>query len=157
MQTNAQPALAQARPPFIYRPAHYVKQFHADHADAATLAALVEAAGARNWAALHNSKVMKSIGGQIQGLNGEPLIGYTIRVEGVTDPTLVLETVSGSEPAYGPSGWEIKVADGPNSHVYRVTLYQNDRRVSDPRQVAFPNDCGRNLGIMNFDQLTPLE
>jgi uncharacterized protein YraI len=99
----------------------------------------------------------QGIGGQIQGLNGQPLIGYTIRVEGVTDPTMVLETVSGSEPAYGPSGWEIKVADGPNSHVYRVTLYQNDRRVSDPRQVAFPNDCGRNLGIMNFDQLTPLE
>ena len=50
------PTLAQARPPFIYRPAHYVKQFHADHADAEALAALVEAEGARSWAALHNRR-----------------------------------------------------------------------------------------------------
>lgn len=48
-------ALAQARPPFIYRPAHYLKQFHARYRDAAELAGLVAAARARNWAALHNS------------------------------------------------------------------------------------------------------
>ena len=50
------PALAQARPPFIYRPAHYVKQFHADYAEPEELAALVEAANVRNWAALHNRR-----------------------------------------------------------------------------------------------------
>jgi peptide/nickel transport system substrate-binding protein len=50
------PALAQARPPFIYRPAHYIKQFHADYADAETLAEMVEAAGAKSWAALHNRR-----------------------------------------------------------------------------------------------------
>lgn len=50
------PALAGARPPFIYRPAHYVKQFHAKYADPAALAALVKASEARNWAALHNQR-----------------------------------------------------------------------------------------------------
>ncbi len=50
------PTLAQARPPFIYRPSHYVKQFHADYAEPEALAALVEEAGERNWAALHNSR-----------------------------------------------------------------------------------------------------
>ncbi len=99
----------------------------------------------------------QGIGGQVFGMNGEPLIGFTIRVEGVTDPSLVLTTVSGAQTAYGTSGWEIKLADGPNSHVYRVTLFQNDRRVSDPRQIAFPNDCGRNLGLVNFVQITPLQ
>ncbi|MBN2471745.1 MAG: SH3 domain-containing protein [Anaerolineae bacterium] len=99
----------------------------------------------------------QGLGGQILGLNGQPLIGLTVRVQGVTDPSLVLETVSGSTPAYGSSGWEIKVTDGVNSHVYQVTLYQGSRRVSDPKLVAFPNDCGRNLGIMNFQQLTPLQ
>ena len=69
----------------------------------------------------------------------------------------MLTTVSGGETAYGPSGWEIKLADGPNTYVYRVTLYQNNRRVSDPKLVAFPGDCGRNLAVMNFNQLTPLE
>ncbi len=99
----------------------------------------------------------QGIGGQILGMSGEPLIGYTVRVEGVTDQTLILQTVSGGATAYGPSGWEIKLADGPNTYVYRVTLFQDERRVSDPKLVAFPGDCGRNLGIMNFHQLTPLE
>jgi peptide/nickel transport system substrate-binding protein len=50
------PALAQARPPFIYRPSHYVKQFHEDYADPAALADLVAAEDVRNWAALHNRR-----------------------------------------------------------------------------------------------------
>ncbi len=45
--------LAKARPLYIYAPSHYLKQFHADHADAAELEAKVKEAGVRNWAALH--------------------------------------------------------------------------------------------------------
>ena len=47
-------ALAQAREPYIYRPAHYLKQFHTRYADAKALAAKVAAAKERNWAPLHN-------------------------------------------------------------------------------------------------------
>src|SRR5262245_11926574 len=47
-------ALAQAREPYIYRPAHYLKQFHAKYADAAALAAKVAAGKARSWGQLHN-------------------------------------------------------------------------------------------------------
>jgi len=47
------PALAGPDPMFIYRPAHYLKQFSAKYADKDKLAALVKAAGVRNWAALH--------------------------------------------------------------------------------------------------------
>ncbi|KUJ80338.1 peptide ABC transporter substrate-binding protein [Ruegeria marisrubri] len=46
--------LAQARPPFIYRPATFLKQYHADYADPEELAALVEDARVKSWAALHN-------------------------------------------------------------------------------------------------------
>lgn len=46
--------LAQARPPFIYRPSAYLKQFHADYADADTLAEEVDYARVKSWAALHN-------------------------------------------------------------------------------------------------------
>jgi peptide/nickel transport system substrate-binding protein len=31
--------LAKARPPFIYRPAHYLKQFHEKYGDPETIAA----------------------------------------------------------------------------------------------------------------------
>ncbi|MGV6849767.1 MAG: ABC transporter substrate-binding protein [Marinibacterium sp.] len=46
--------LAQARPPFIFRPAHYLKQFHADFTDPETLEATVDEHRLRSWAALHN-------------------------------------------------------------------------------------------------------
>ncbi len=47
------PALAAPSPLYIYRPAHYMKQFHAKYADPATLAKLVEEAKVDGWAALH--------------------------------------------------------------------------------------------------------
>lgn len=47
-------ALAQAREPYIYRPAHYLKQFHAKYADGAALAAKVSDGKVRSWAQLHN-------------------------------------------------------------------------------------------------------
>jgi len=48
------PALASASPLYIYRPAHYLKQFHARYADEAALNELAREKGQRNWAALHN-------------------------------------------------------------------------------------------------------
>jgi len=48
--------LAQASPPFIYRPAHYLKQFHADFADPEFLAEQIEEARVSSWAALHNKR-----------------------------------------------------------------------------------------------------
>ena len=49
-------ALAQASPPFIYRPAHYLRQFHIDYADPDTLLAEVQGARVNSWAALHNKR-----------------------------------------------------------------------------------------------------
>lgn len=49
-------ALAQARPPFIYRPAHYLGQFHIRYADPGRLADTIAVEKVRNWAALHNRR-----------------------------------------------------------------------------------------------------
>ncbi len=46
-------ALAGPRPLYPYRPAHYLKQFHAKYVDPAKLAEMVKAASQRNWMALH--------------------------------------------------------------------------------------------------------
>ena len=46
--------LAKSRPPFIYRPAHYLKQFHIKYGDKAKIEEWVEKANVRNWASLHN-------------------------------------------------------------------------------------------------------
>jgi peptide/nickel transport system substrate-binding protein len=50
------PALAGATPLYIYRPSHYMKQFHVKYADPAALQAAVDEAGKDGWAPLHNSK-----------------------------------------------------------------------------------------------------
>ena len=46
--------LAQASEPFIYRPAHFLKKFHVKYTDPAELAAAVDDARVKSWAALHN-------------------------------------------------------------------------------------------------------
>ena len=46
--------LAAAAPLYIYMPAHYLKQFHGDYADAGALQAKVEEGGKRSWASLMN-------------------------------------------------------------------------------------------------------
>ncbi len=48
------PALARPRSLYLYRPAHYLKQFHAKYADPGKLAGIAKARKRRNWAALHN-------------------------------------------------------------------------------------------------------
>ncbi len=51
---NFLPAIAGTTPLYIYRPAHYLKQYHARYADAAKLKEMVKKSRRRNWAALHN-------------------------------------------------------------------------------------------------------
>ena len=48
------PALAQPRDPFIYRPAHYLKRFHAKYADKAKLDEAARRAKLKSWAGLFN-------------------------------------------------------------------------------------------------------
>ena len=47
-------ALARAQPLYLYKPAHYMKQFHQRYADPDELARMVKERGLRGWAALHN-------------------------------------------------------------------------------------------------------
>lgn len=53
---NFLPLLAQASPLVIYRPAHYLKQFHATYTDKSTLRREIKKARLRTWAALHNDR-----------------------------------------------------------------------------------------------------
>ena len=49
------PALAGSRPLYIYRPAHYLKPFHAKYGDVKKLNAAAIAKGSRDWASYHRS------------------------------------------------------------------------------------------------------
>jgi peptide/nickel transport system substrate-binding protein len=50
------PELAKSRPPFLYRPAHYLKQFHGKYGDPDFIAAEAAKVKARSWAPLHAKK-----------------------------------------------------------------------------------------------------
>jgi peptide/nickel transport system substrate-binding protein len=50
------PAIAAPSPLYLYRPAHYMKQFHAKYADADKLKRMVEEENVKDWAALHTRK-----------------------------------------------------------------------------------------------------
>lgn len=50
------PHLAKARPPFIYRPAHYLKQFHEKYGDPEFIKSEAAKVKARSWAPLHGKK-----------------------------------------------------------------------------------------------------
>jgi peptide/nickel transport system substrate-binding protein len=50
------PALAGPSPLYIYRPAHYLRQFHARYAGLEKANALAAEAGSRSWAGLHQKK-----------------------------------------------------------------------------------------------------
>ena len=47
-------ALARAQPLYLYKPAHYMKQFHQRYGDPDDLARMVKERALRGWAALHN-------------------------------------------------------------------------------------------------------
>ncbi len=49
------PQLAAPRPPFIYRPAHFMRQFHVNYADPDRLKQLQRERRIRGWAPMHNS------------------------------------------------------------------------------------------------------
>ena len=46
--------LAGASPPFIYRPAHYLKQFHVAFNTAEAMQEMIDKKRVRGWAPLHN-------------------------------------------------------------------------------------------------------
>lgn len=50
------PELAKSRPPFIYRPAHYLKQFHEKYGDPEHIAKEAAKVKKRSWAPLHAKK-----------------------------------------------------------------------------------------------------
>lgn len=47
------PALAGARPLYIYKPAHYLRQFHARYQTEEKLAEMIQETGKRNWMGVH--------------------------------------------------------------------------------------------------------
>jgi hypothetical protein len=98
------------------------------------------------------------IAGNVIDLSGNPLVFMLVRVGGTLggEPLYVEDALSGSNPLYTESGWEVKIADAPidSTGTVFVELYTLDSvdPVSDLIIVDTYNDCNRNLIIVNFVQ-----
>lgn len=98
------------------------------------------------------------IAGNVIGISGNPLYFYLVRVGGTLggEALYVEDALSGSNPLYTESGWEIKIADAPidSTGTVYIELYTLDSEdpVSDLIIVDTYNDCNRNLVVVNFVQ-----
>jgi hypothetical protein len=97
----------------------------------------------------------QGFGGQVFGLDGNPLPGLQIHVFG-SDTATDFFVQAGSNTLYGPAGWEQPVDTVINTRTYFVQLLSAQGTVvSDPIQVTFPGDCAQNLALVNFIQTRP--
>jgi hypothetical protein len=92
------------------------------------------------------------IGGQVSDLRGAPLIGYVVHLDG---GGLNANSLSGTQPQYGPAGYEFKLASAPKTTIglYRVQLRDPQNvPVSDWVTVNTFDDCAKNVLLVNFLQ-----
>lgn len=95
----------------------------------------------------------QGIAGQITTDRAEPVAGVQIRVRGST--LAEISTLSGTNLAYGPSGWEIQVSTTPNTALYYVDLWVAGQQVSETVSIVFSGTCQQNLAMVNFIQTRP--
>lgn len=92
------------------------------------------------------------LAGQAFGLDGRPIIGLTVHLEG---DGLSLDALTGSQPAIGPGGYEIPLGNHPveTSDLYTIQLRNNTgTALSDTIVIETFGDCTRNLVLVNFVQ-----
>ncbi|MBZ0275961.1 MAG: hypothetical protein K8I60_07450 [Anaerolineae bacterium] len=95
----------------------------------------------------------QGIAGQVSDENGSPLNGLRVHVFGVDIDRTV---TSGDNTLIGASGWEVPVDTKINSNTYQVELMtQVGTVVSQRITVTFPQDCGKNLALVNFRRTRP--
>lgn len=95
----------------------------------------------------------QGIAGLVTTDQGEAIAGVEVRVRG--DNMAELSTLSGTNLAYGPSGWEVQVATTPNNGRYFVDLWVAGKQVSPTVQIVFPGSCQQNLAMVTFIRTRP--
>ncbi len=91
----------------------------------------------------------QGFGGQVIDQNGDPVIGVQVRISSAASGDMF--TLSGTNSAYGPSGWEMAVGTEAVPGTYRVQLWvANQGELSPSVEITFPGSCDQNLALVNF-------
>jgi len=95
----------------------------------------------------------QGIAGQVFDLNGRPVIGLLVHLEG---GGLNVDTLTGSKPEYGQSGYEFFLTDQPQTttDTYRIQLRTTSGvPLSEFFFIPTFAECTKNLALVNFVQL----
>jgi hypothetical protein len=96
------------------------------------------------------------VAGQVFDAQGQEVLGLIIR-------SGELSTITGEFPAYGPGGYEIKLASNPTNtnDVYWVQVFnESGQPISNPVYFSTYETCDQNLILINFiaaEITTPLK
>jgi hypothetical protein len=94
--------------------------------------------------------------GQVFSADGSPMLNLLVMIKGELDGQSVdLYTMTGLPEGdiYGPGGFEIKIANQPQSSAGSLTIQIQDiegNSLSAPIAFDTYGDCGKNLIIINF-------
>ena len=98
----------------------------------------------------------QGIGGQVLALGGGSFTN-PLQVHVYTNGQDFGRVFTGSNSAYGASGFEVRVANAITTDTYFVQLEsRNGVPVSTEVQITFPGDCEQNVALINFEQVRSL-
>lgn len=97
------------------------------------------------------------VGGQVIDLNGAPVIGLAVELSGTLNgKEVLLLSLTGAAPQYGPGGYEIQLSDQPtasNGTLFIQLKNQNGVAISERIPFSTYNECGKNLILIFFKQV----
>jgi hypothetical protein len=98
----------------------------------------------------------QGIGGQVLALGGGTFT-TPLQVHVYNNLQDLPRVFTGTNSAYGASGFEVRVSNAITLDTFFVQLEtRNGIPVSEPVQVDFPGDCEQNVALINFEQVRSL-
>ena len=97
------------------------------------------------------------VGGQVFNLENQPISNLGVHIEGTLDgETISLDTVTGSAPDIGPSGYVFNLATEPLASEETLWVQLNDGAgtpLSEQVYITTSTDCNENFVMVNFRQV----
>ena len=94
------------------------------------------------------------IGGQVFDLDGQPVSGLIVRVEGEIDgQEILIYSVSGGNTQIGPGGYLMKIADAPlasNGRLFLQVVDIDGTKISERIQLSTVPECAASLLLVNI-------
>jgi hypothetical protein len=97
------------------------------------------------------------VGGQVFNMENQPITNLGVHLEGVLgENTISLDTITGSAPDIGPSGYVFNLSTEPIASEESLWVQLNDgadKALSDQVYFTTTTECNENFVMVNFRQV----